>query len=119
MTNKNVGICVIGAGRAGMIHARNFANVVKGSRIVAVVDAVEKVAKDAAKELNVEKYYTDYKMILDDDSIDAVVIVSPTDLHKQIVIDCAKAKKHIFCEKPMAMNVKECEEMVRSAKLIM
>jgi myo-inositol 2-dehydrogenase / D-chiro-inositol 1-dehydrogenase len=116
MTNKNVGICVIGAGRAGMIHARNFANVVKGSRIVAVVDAVEKVAKDAAKELNVEKYYTDYKMILDDDSIDAVVIVSPTDLHKQIVIDCAKAKKHIFCEKPMAMNVKECEEMVKVCK---
>jgi len=116
MTNSNVGLCIIGAGRAGMIHARNFANVVKGARIVAVVDAVAKVAKSACDELNADKYYTDYKKILNDDDVDGVIIVSPTNLHKQIVVDCANAGKHILCEKPMAMSVDECTDMVKTCE---
>ena len=109
---KTLGICLIGSGRAGMIHARNFKNKVTNAKMVAVVDAVEEVAKEAAEELGITKYYTDYKEILNDDEIDAVVVVAPTNLHKEIVINCANAKKHIFCEKPMAMNTEECDEMI-------
>jgi len=109
---KTLGICLIGSGRAGMIHARNFKNKVANAKMVAVVDAVEEVAKEAAQELGITKYYTDYKEILTDDAIDAVVVVAPTNLHREIVINCAKAKKHIFCEKPMAMNREECDEMI-------
>lgn len=116
MSNDKINISIIGAGRAGMIHARNFANVVKDTRIISVVDIVEEAAKSAAKELNADKYFTDYKKILDDESVDAVVIVVPTNLHKQIVVDCANAKKHVFCEKPMAMNVEECAEMIKACK---
>lgn len=109
---KNLGICLIGAGRAGMIHARNFMNKVPGAHMEAVVDYLEDVAKAAAEELGVEKYYTDYHKILSDEAVDAVVVVSPTNLHRGIVIDCAKAGKHIFCEKPMAMNTQECQDMI-------
>ena len=116
MKNGRLGICLIGAGRAGMIHANNFKNKVNGAYMAAVVDVVEDAAKAAAEELEITKYYTDYKDILKDDEIDAVVVVSPTNLHKQIVIDCANAGKHIFCEKPMAMNSEECEEMEAAAK---
>ena len=112
MKNKTLGVCLIGAGRAGMIHARNFKNKVPNARMVAVVDAVEDAAKVAAEELEITKYYTDYKQILNDKEIDAVIVVAPTDLHMQIVIDCANAGKHIFCEKPMAMNTSECDEMI-------
>lgn len=84
--------------------------------MVAVVDVVEEAAKAAAAELNVERYYTDYRAILDDKEIDAVVVVAPTDMHKQIVVDCAYAGKHIFCEKPMAMNTAECDEMIAACK---
>lgn len=110
--NKEIGICLIGAGRAGMIHARNFKNKVKGAHMAAVVDVVEDAAKAAAHELGDIKYYTDYKEALKDENVDAVVVVSPTDLHEGIVVDCANAGKHIFCEKPMAMNVDECQTMI-------
>ncbi|MEG0381852.1 MAG: Gfo/Idh/MocA family oxidoreductase [Christensenella sp.] len=115
MKNGRIGICLIGAGRAGMIHANNFKNKVNGAYMAAVVDVVEDAARAAAEELGCEKYYTDYKDALTNDEIDAVVVVSPTNLHKQIVIDCANAGKHIFCEKPMAMDSQECEEMEAAA----
>lgn len=109
---KILKVCLIGCGRAGMIHARNYKNKIENARITAVADAVEEAAKAAAKELGVEKCFSDYKEILSDPEIDAVIVVAPTNLHKQIVIDCAAAGKHIFCEKPMAMTVEECDEMI-------
>ena len=114
MTNQALGICLIGAGRAGMIHAKNFQNKVEGARMVAVVDVVEESAKEAALSLGIGTYYTDYRSMLQNPDVNAVIVVSPTNLHKQIVIDCANAKKHVFCEKPMAMNTQECDEMVRA-----
>lgn len=114
MEQKKLGICLIGCGRAGMIHARNYKNKVENARMVACVDAVEAAAKAAAEEMGIDKYYTDYHEILNDPEVDAVVVVAPTDLHKQIVIDCAAAGKHIFCEKPMAMTVEECDEMIEA-----
>lgn len=116
MSHQSLGICLIGAGRAGMIHAKNFQNKVEGAHMAAVVDVVEAAAKEAALSLGIDTYYTDYHLALSNPDIDAVIVVSPTDLHKQIVIDCANAKKHIFCEKPMAMNTRECDEMVRACE---
>lgn len=116
MQDKKIGICLIGAGRAGMIHANNYKNMVAGAYMAAVVDAVEEAAKAAASELGGIRYFTDYKDILEDDEIKAVVVVAPTNLHKQIVVDCANAGKHIFCEKPMAMNTGECDEMIRACE---
>ena len=109
---KILKVCLIGCGRAGMIHARNYKNKIENARITAGADAVEEAAKAAAEELGVEKCFSDYKEILSDPEIDAVIVVAPTNLHKQIVIDCAAAGKHIFCEKPMAMTVEECDEMI-------
>jgi len=116
MNNRNLGICLIGCGRAGMIHARNFMNKVPGAHMAAVVDVVEDAAKAAAQELGINAWYTDYHDVLKNNDIDAVIVVSPTNLHKQIVIDCANAKKHIFCEKPMAMNTMECDEMIAACE---
>ena len=112
MSEKVLGICLIGCGRAGMIHARNYVNKVKGARMVACADVVEAAAKAAADELGIDKWFTDYREALKLQEVDAVVVVSPTNLHREIVIDCADAGKHIFCEKPMAMNVQECQDMI-------
>ena len=116
MGHSELRTCLIGCGRAGMIHARNYKNKIENARMVAVVDSVEDAARAAAKELNIEKYYTDYKSILSDPEVDAVIVVAPTNLHKQIVLDCAAAGKHIFCEKPMAMTVEECDEMIAACE---
>lgn len=111
-----VKICLIGAGRAGMIHARNFMSRVPGAEMEAVCDPSEEACRAAVQELGITLYYTDYREALKNEAIDAVVVVTPTVYHHEIVIAAAAAGKHILCEKPMAMNEQECEEMIRAAK---
>ncbi len=107
-----VGIGLIGAGRAGMIHARHFRSNLNNARLVAVADPNESIAKQAATELEIGDWYTDYRQLLADERIHAVVVVTPTKYHKEIVVAAAKAGKHVLCEKPMAMNAAECDEMI-------
>ncbi|MCM1134101.1 MAG: Gfo/Idh/MocA family oxidoreductase [Clostridium sp.] len=111
-----IGVCLIGAGRAGMIHARNFASRVPGAKMTAVADTVMEMAKTAAEELKIDYYTTDYREALKRDDVDAVIVVTPTKYHIDVVLEAAKAGKHIFCEKPMAMNKEECEKMIEAAK---
>ena len=110
--NRRIGICLVGAGRAGMIHGRNFASNVVGAYVAAVVDADEQQARSAAMELGTEKWYTDYKKAFENPAVDATVIVTPTKYHREAVICAANAGKHIFCEKPMAMTAEECDDTV-------
>lgn len=116
MIDGKLAICVIGSGRAGMIHANNFAKNVPGAMIAAVVDPVEEVAKNSAEELGINTYYLTHEQALENEKIDAYVVVSPTKFHVDIVEAVAARKKHIFCEKPMAMNEKECERMIAAAR---
>ncbi|TLS49582.1 oxidoreductase [Paenibacillus antri] len=113
---KDINVAVIGAGRAGLIHAHNFRKSVPYARLAAVVDPNRAAAERAAKELGVETWYGDYREALRDDGIDAVVVVTPTIYHRDIVVDAARAGKHVLCEKPMAMNAEECEAMIEAAK---
>ena len=96
MSDGKIGICVVGSGRAGMIHAVNFRKNVPGADIVAVVDTVEETAKNAAAELGIDTWYTSHTQALEDKRIDAFVVVSPTKYHVGIVKDIAAEKKHIF-----------------------
>ena len=116
MKNAKLSVALIGAGRAGMIHARNFKAGVPHARIVAVADPVEEAAQAACRELEIDRYETDYRRLLEDGAIDAVIVVTPTKYHCEIAVAAAKAGKHILCEKPMAMTVEECNEMDRAAK---
>jgi myo-inositol 2-dehydrogenase/D-chiro-inositol 1-dehydrogenase/scyllo-inositol 2-dehydrogenase (NAD+) len=112
MKDGRVGVCVIGVGRAGMIHASNFARLIPQAVLVSVVDPVKEVALSARSELGITQYYTDFKESLKNEAIDAVVVVTPTKFHREVVIASAEAGKHILCEKPMAMTVEECDEMI-------
>lgn len=116
MKKNYIGICLIGAGRAGMIHAVNYKSRVPNARIVAVVDPFEEAAVKACKELEIPKYYLNYRDALQDDEIDAAVVVSPTVYHREIVVAAARAGKHVLCEKPMAMDELECEDMIKACK---
>lgn len=112
MAPKSIGVAVIGAGRAGMIHARNFARTIPAAHLVCVIDPVEEACKAAVSELGLDLFYLDYRKALEDSRIDAVVVVTPTVFHRDIVVDAAAAGKHVLCEKPMAMNSAECREMI-------
>lgn len=109
------GVCLVGAGRAGMIHARNFASRVPGARMTAVADTVQASAEKAAEELGGVYHTTDYREALQRPDVDAVIVVTPTKYHIDVVLEAAKAGKHILCEKPMAMNQEEGALMIEAA----
>ncbi len=112
MAGTELGVCVIGTGRAGMIHAQNYAGGIRGCKLVALSDPYEPALRAAGEQTGVPALYLDYREALEDPAVDAVVIVTPTDLHLEVTAAAAAAGKHVFCEKPMAMNETECRAMI-------
>lgn len=106
---------LIGAGRAGLIHGQNFVRRVEGASLVALSDPHEPTRQTACAELGVTKSYESHEQLIEDEDVDAVVIVTPTKFHRDIAVAAAGAGKHILCEKPMAMNASECGEMIAAA----
>lgn len=115
MAAAEIGVAVVGLGRAGMIHARNFRRGVEGARFEAIVEPLPEARAKAEASLGLSKSYAVLDEALGDPSIDALVVVTPTDLHREIVVKAARAGKHVLCEKPMAMSIAECEEMNAAA----
>ncbi|MGO8750364.1 MAG: Gfo/Idh/MocA family oxidoreductase [Thermoguttaceae bacterium] len=114
---SRLGICVIGTGRAGMIHARNLAfGRVDHAALAAVVDPVEKARQEAARRFDLDRVYSDYREALSDPRIGAVIVATPSEHHCAIVVAAAQAGKHILCEKPMAMNARQCDEMLAAVE---
>jgi len=104
MTQK-LNVAVIGAGRIGRVHASNLAYRLPRANLVAISDVVVESAERMASELQVPVVHQDYHRLLDDKSIAAIVICSSTDTHAQILGEAAAAGKHIFCEKPIALDL--------------
>lgn len=99
----NVGL--IGAGRIGRLHAEHLAYRIPGVNLRIVADVVEESARETARRCRVPQAVRDYRAILDDLEIDAVVICSATDTHARIIEEAAQAGKQIFCEKPIDHNL--------------
>jgi scyllo-inositol 2-dehydrogenase (NAD+) len=104
-------IGLAGAGRLGRVYARDLASRIAETKLVAVADPVEAVAKEVATEFDVPKHYADPLALFDDPAVDAVVIVSPTHTHRELVIAAASRKKPTFCEKPPALSLDDVAEM--------
>lgn len=114
--NNKVRVCLIGCGRAGMIHARSYAGGVADAELIAMCDPFDASLEAACGEIPVKYRYTDYREALANPEIDAVIVVTPTQFHHDVVIAAAKAGKHVFCEKPMANDERECDEMIAACK---
>ena len=113
---KSVRICLVGTGRAGMVHAFNFRHRIAEAQLVATVDANEAVARERAGELDVSFVFDSIESALSQADFDAVCIATPTFTHASIVIAAAQAGKHILCEKPMAITIAGCDRILRSAQ---
>ena len=85
---------------------------------VGFCDVDEKRAERVCKELGTKhaKHYTDYRKLLDDNSIDVVYVCTPNRTHCEVSVAALKSGKHVMCEKPMAINSLEAEKMVKAAK---
>lgn len=98
-------IGLIGAGRIGQVHAETITRRVRGARLVAVADVNEAAARACAAQHNIARVSNDPRALLDDPSIHAVLICSSTDTHAPLIEAAAQAGKHIFCEKPIALDL--------------
>ena len=109
----NVGI--IGAGRIGQVHMNSILTRVPNAKIKAVADPfLSEEADKKAKAAGAEYTTKDYKDILADKDIDAVIICSSTDTHSPISIEAIKAGKHVFCEKPIDHDVDKIKEVIKT-----
>ncbi len=107
-----IGACGIADRRTipeGIIPAKN-------AELVAIMDVDEKRLRNVAKKYGNVRCYTKEEDLLENREIEAVYIATPTYLHYKQVLLAAKAKKHILCEKPMAMNLKQAQEMIEVCK---
>jgi inositol 2-dehydrogenase len=110
-----VKVCVVGMGRAGKIHAENFLNKVNGARLATIVDPIEQVAKKASQEFGVPSYL-DLKEALEKESIDALILCTPSFTHPKLIIEGVNQGKNILCEKPLALGLKEAEEAIKAVE---
>ncbi|RJP22308.1 MAG: inositol 2-dehydrogenase [Candidatus Abyssobacteria bacterium SURF_5] len=101
-----VRIGIIGSGRIGRIHAENLCRYLPEADVVAVTDAIPRVAEICAKECGILHVFPDYRLLLEREDIEAVVICSSTESHGLLIEKAAAAGKHIFCEKPIALDLK-------------
>ncbi len=109
-----VHIGIIGAGRAGLIHARAFLRHVDQAELIVLSDPNQEAREAARQELGVKVVANEDELLAA--GIDAVVITAPTKYHCGIALKAAAAGKHILCEKPMAITPAECRAMIAAAR---
>lgn len=100
-----IGVGLIGAGSIGRVHALNIARRVSGARLVAVADPAEAAAKEIGDQLDVPAVYDSADDLLANRAVEAVVVASPASTHAQLLRDVAVACKHVFCEKPLGLDL--------------
>jgi len=86
------------------------------TQLAMVCDVDEEKLKEAAFDFKVPKTCTDYREMLADPEIDIVVICTPDQTHKEMTLAALEAKKHVLCEKPMALKMDECREMIAASR---
>lgn len=112
-----VTVGIIGAGRIGRVHVESISTQVKNAQIKTLADPFMNEETAAwAKSMGVLNTTKDYKEIIDDPEIDAVLICSSTDTHSPISVEAVKAGKHVFCEKPIDHDIAKIQEVIDALK---
>ena len=109
-----VKIGIIGAGRIGKVHAKAASNL-NGAKIIWLADPIAPDLEETAKSMGIEKTSKNYKDILNDKEVDAIFICTPTDTHYTISMEALNFGKHVFCEKPVDLElgrVKDVKDLV-------
>src|SRR6478672_9029834 len=110
---KKIKFGIIGCGRIAQRHAEHIC---KRGELVAVCDINKEKADRMAAATNAKAYYSVEDLIRGGNSIDIISICSPNGLHAQHAISALNAGYHVLCEKPMALSVYDCGEMIKAAE---
>lgn len=110
MKDEKIGVGLIGTGFARSAQAPAF-RVCEGAELVAICSGNHENAVRAAAEFEIEHASENYEQLLALDDVSLVVVSAPPYLHHPVTLAALRAGKHVICEKPMAMNVREAQEM--------
>ncbi len=116
MPSKTINLGVIGAGRIGKIHAENLATRISGVRLAGVADVNLAAAQEVAGQFHAPVATADYRQLLAAPDIHAVAICSATDTHAQIIQEAAAQGKHIFCEKPIDLDLQRIQQALDAVR---
>ncbi len=118
--DKKLGIALVGLGNYSTRQLAPALLETQNCYLAGIVTGSPEKAEKWAKEYNIPKKnvynYQNFDSIKDNPDIDIVYVVLPNSMHAEYTIRAAKAGKHVICEKPMALNVKECEQMIKACK---
>jgi len=113
---KRIAVGLIGTGAWGNLHAAACINN-PHTMIAGLVEVRQGVAESFSQRLGIEvPIFSDYRELLAMDSLDAVIIATPNDLHRPISLAAIEAGKHVLCEKPMATSIADAKAMVAAAE---
>ena len=114
--NNIIRIGLIGSGDiTRFIHSPGF-KLCPNVQIALACDSVQETAENTARMFEIPKVTTNYHEVLDNPEIDAVVVATPNSLHKTISIEALESGKHVLCEKPLGIDLAECNTMVEIAQ---
>jgi myo-inositol 2-dehydrogenase/D-chiro-inositol 1-dehydrogenase/scyllo-inositol 2-dehydrogenase (NAD+) len=114
--SKRVRVAVAGAGRAGEVHALNLANRVTIAELVAIIDQDLNLANQLAQKVGGVRSYQSLSDALKNEKFEALFITTPTHTHAPLTIEAAENGVHVFCEKPMALNLEEADKMIEKTR---
>ena len=116
MVRSTIRIAIVGTGRVAQAHLEAIRDSKVDVELAAVCDVDGDKAQMAADAYGAERIYQDYRQLAEDSQVDAVIVCLPNYLHHAAVLALAQAGKNILVEKPMSMNLREADQMIRAAK---
>lgn len=114
--SSKIGVGVIGTGRIGRIHLDHLCQNIPQVEVLSICSLDTEIATTLSTRYSIPQITTQYNQLLDNSDLDAVVVASSTDTHVEICQAAADAGLHIFCEKPIALDLKEIDDTLRKVK---
>jgi predicted dehydrogenase len=116
MAPNKIGVALIGTGKIALANHLPGLKLSPAAELVALCDVNPATVQQAGQATGIDAIYTDFSELLQDERVDAVIVATPNFTHKEIVLAAATARKHILCEKPLALNYADALEMYRAAE---
>jgi predicted dehydrogenase len=113
---KKLGWGLIGCGDISRKRVAPALRDIPECELVAISRARRELAEEFAGEFGARRWYDDWRELIADEDVDAVYIATPVNLHAEQTIAAAAAGKHVLCEKPMAMDVAQCDRMIAACR---
>jgi len=110
--DRILGMGVIGCGSIAQESHLPAIDRIASARLVAVADSDEPKAQLVSKKFRAERWYGDYRELLENEEVDAIDICTPTKYHAEIAVAAAQAGKHVLCEKPVALSLVQADRMI-------